>query len=58
MISPIETIKLDEKSRKKLTREIEKIMPYAIIKTLPQIVDPGGLKEKIPVGKLFRLYSS
>lgn len=58
MISPLETKKMNEKARIKLLEEIDKIIPYALIKTLPQIVDPGTLKDKMSIEKLFKLYSS
>ena len=57
MISPLETKELNKKAREKLIKDIEKIVPYALIRTQPQIVDPGTLKGKIPIEKLFKLYS-
>ncbi len=57
MISPLETKELNKKAREKLIEDIDKVIPYALIKTLPQIVDPGTLKDKIPIEKLFKLYS-
>jgi radical SAM superfamily enzyme YgiQ (UPF0313 family) len=58
MISPIEKIKLNERARKELIKKIEKIAPYALIKIMPQIVDPGTLKERMNINKIFEYYSN
>lgn len=58
MISPLGAKKLNEKARNELIKKIEKIVPYAIIFVLPQVVDPGALKGKMKIDEIFEYYSS
>jgi radical SAM superfamily enzyme YgiQ (UPF0313 family) len=56
MLSPFKAEKLNVKARNSLIKEIGKVSPNALIRILPQVVDPGTID--VNKDKLFRLYSS
>ncbi|MBD3164144.1 radical SAM protein [Candidatus Woesearchaeota archaeon] len=58
VIYPEKAVKLDENARNEFIRKILEIVPYALVKVLPQVADPGTLKGRIPIKRLFRLYSA
>jgi radical SAM superfamily enzyme YgiQ (UPF0313 family) len=58
MVSPLKVEELDSEARENLVSEIKKIFPYAVVEILPQVVDPGSLRDKISNSELFKIYSS
>ena len=57
MIYPKKEEKLDEKQRNNLIIEIKEIVPEAAIEILPQVIDPGSVKETAKE-ELYKLYSN